>query len=296
MKTTTRTLVAMVGAVMLAGPGARVVAEERLAEVRALYAAAHYEDALAALAKVEPASAERGEAEQYRAFCLIALGRTGDAERAIEAVVAADPLLVSQSSDVSPRILAMFSDVRRRVLPEIARRAYLDGRSAFQAKDLARATKQFDYAMRVIEQAGAGAEGMDDLRILVAGFVDLVRSTADRPSGATTDPAAAPANAGSQIQPRVPGEGFIPPVAIHQELPAWDPPTAAVAERGYAGAVRVVIGPDGKVQDASLVRPVHPLYDRVLLQAARRWVYRPATRFGEPTSAEKTVEIRLTPR
>ena len=41
MKTTTRTLVAMVGAVMLAGPGARVEAEKRLAEVRALYAAAH---------------------------------------------------------------------------------------------------------------------------------------------------------------------------------------------------------------------------------------------------------------
>jgi tetratricopeptide (TPR) repeat protein len=297
MKISRRTLMALLAMTALVGHASEAAAQEPLAEARALYAAAAYEDALSALARLDSAAAARGEAEQYRAFCLIALGRTADAERAIEAVVAADPLFVPQSADVSPRILAMFTDVRRRMLPAIARRGYVDGRSAFQAKDFAAAARQFDRVMRVIDQAGdESAAEMDDLRLLVSGFVDLARA-------ATVDPAdgmgdanrmAAPGPAGAES----PGsaEGYSAPVAIRQDLPPWNPPTAAVREKAYAGAVRIRIGPDGRVQEASVVQSIHPLYDGLVLQAARRWVYRPATRLGEPTAAEKLVEIRLTPQ
>jgi TonB family protein len=297
MKIRTRLLAATMSMTMLAALHARVSAQGPLAEARALYAAAAYEDALSALGKIDAANGDRGEAEQYRALCLIALGRTADAERAIERVVSADPLFLPRSADVSPRILAMFTDVRRRVLPEIARRAYLDGRSAYQAKDFASASRQFDQVMRVLEQPGLEtAAGMDDLRILVSGFVDLTRAATENPSRAGNDadpstPASAP-DSESEGAP----DAYTAPVVVQQELPPWNPPTAAIAGRGYAGAVKVLIGADGRVHEASIVKSVHPLYDAHVLQAARRWMYQPATRLGQPTAAEKVVEIRLTPR
>jgi len=62
------------------------------------------------------------------------------------------------------------------------------------------------------------------------------------------------------------------------------------------GEHRLEIGPDGRVQHASMVKPVHPMYDPLVLQAGRQWMYRPATRLGEPTTAVKVGEIRLTSR
>jgi TonB family protein len=297
MNIRTRLLAATMAMTIIAGLHARVSAQGPLAEARALYAAAAYEDALSALGKIDAANGDRGEAEQYRALCLIALGRTADAERAIERVVSADPLFVPRSADVSPRILAMFTDVRRRVLPEIARRAYLDGRSAYQAKDFASASRQFDQVMRVLEQPGLEtAAGMDDLRILVSGFVDLTRAATENPSHAGDDADPARPASAPDSQPAGAAEAYTAPVILQQELPPWNPPTAAIAARGYAGAVKVLIGADGRVHEASIVKSVHPLYDAHVLQAARRWMYQPATRLGQATAAEKVVEIRLTPR
>jgi tetratricopeptide (TPR) repeat protein len=297
MNNSIRSLIAVLATVTLVAAGPTLAAQEPLAEVRALYAAASYEAALSALATLDPAPETRGEAEQYRAFCLIALGRTADAERAIEGVVAADPLYVPQSADVSPRVRAMFTDVRRRMLPEIARRAYLEGRSAFQAKNLAAASTQFERVMRLIDQSDAeSAAAMEDLRILVSGFVELTRAATERPSPEGRRSETPMSAAVAAPQQRRSGDDYLPPVAVDQELPRWNPPSAAIGERAYAGAVKILIGSDGTVQDASMVKPVHPLYDPVLLQAARRWVYQPATRLGEPTAAEKIVQIRLTPR
>lgn len=311
MKIPGRRLVTALTFALVSASSGTAAAQGPLAEVRALYAAAAYEDALSVLGKMDSSAAARGEAEQFRAFCLIALGRTADAERAIEAVVSADPLFVPQSSDVSPRILAMFTDVRRRLLPDIARRTYMDGRSAFQAKDFAVASKQFEQVMRLIDQAGAdNAAAMDDLRILVAGFVDLTKAATETASPRVSDAvpgarpdatrvqagATRPQAAATGSQAAAVAEGFTGPIVVHQELPAWNPPTAAIGGRAYSGSVKIVIGPDGRVHEATVLKPVHPLYDALVLQAARRWEYQPATRLGEPIISEKIVEIRLAPR
>jgi hypothetical protein len=37
----------------------------------------------------------------------------------------------------------------------------------------------------------------------------------------------------------------------------------------------------------------HPLYDRLVLQAAREWLYQPATLNGKPVPSEKVVTIQL---
>jgi TonB family protein len=57
--------------------------------------------------------------------------------------------------------------------------------------------------------------------------------------------------------------------------------------------VRVLIGADGKVLSASMQQSSHPLYDRLVLQAARDWLYRPATLNGRPVPSEKIVTIHL---
>ena len=69
-----------------------------------------------------------------------------------------------------------------------------------------------------------------------------------------------------------------------------------MSAREFVGSVKILIGSDGRVQEASMVKSVHPVYDPLLLQATRQWMYRPAMRGGEPIAAVKIVEVRLTSR
>src|SRR5437764_11715077 len=89
--------------------------QDSIAAARDLYASAAYEDALAILNRLPDSGRPVEEAraiQQYRAFCLLALGRNGEAERAIETVVAAEPMY-RPAADVSPRVRTAFSDVRK---------------------------------------------------------------------------------------------------------------------------------------------------------------------------------------
>src|SRR5436190_20500437 len=111
----------LVAALVLAAVEA-VAAQDTLTSARDLYASAAYEDALAVLNRLRTGdhSGDDGRAiEQYRAFCLLALGRNDEAERAIEAVVASQPSYRPSESEVSPRLRALFTDARRRMLPTI---------------------------------------------------------------------------------------------------------------------------------------------------------------------------------
>ena len=104
--------------IVLTGPAVRAQ-DSDLTAARDLYASAAYDDALSMLNRLRaadhPASQLRA-IEQYRAFCLLALGRSSDAEKAIEAVVAAEPSYHPSDNDVSPRVRLAFTEVRRRML------------------------------------------------------------------------------------------------------------------------------------------------------------------------------------
>ena len=281
-------LVALLLAPQLALPSA---AQSFLDEAKRYYDAAAYEDALTALSKVERSSGSQiVQVEQYRAFCFIALGRAADAQQAVAALVDADPLYVPSAS---PRVLSVVSDIRRNVLPSVARRLLDNGRNAFAQKNFDEARESFQLLLRVLDDpAMQGRPEIQDLRILAEGFAALMDATPvpTPPAGGVE---AADTTAAKTTEPVPPVSVIVPPVVIREVLPPWLPPDQLTAKFEYSGTLRITIGVDGRVKSAIMLDRSHAAYDLRLLEAARSWVYKPATRDGEPVEYDKRLEIQL---
>lgn len=278
-------------ALVWAGP---VQAQEGIQQVRTLYASAAYEDALSLVARLQ-LGGRKPELEQYRVICLVALGRTSEAEKAIATVVTENPSFLPDASETSPRIRDMFARVRKALVPEIAQRMYLDGRGALERKDARAAMAHFDALVRLIDAAFAEDPRLEtdepmlgELKLLASGFIDLSRATEARPE---PKPEARPESVRAAAEP----VQITSPVPVKQDLPLWVPPDQS-SRREFRGAVRVVISEAGRVTDAVLEPGIHPAYDRLILAAARGWEYHPALRNGVPVASEKVIEVVLKPR
>ena len=150
MKTARRGLVRVtVVAAMFVVSAGTAGAQESLARAKAFYAAAAYEDALAALSSVAPSAPSLvvTEAAAYKVFCLLALGRTDDARRAVEAVVRLDPRYRPSEAEASPRVIAFFDETRRSMLADVARQTYASARDAYKREDMRLASQQFRQAI-----------------------------------------------------------------------------------------------------------------------------------------------------
>src|SRR5205085_917549 len=124
----------------------------------------------------------RQSIDLYRTLCLVALGRTNDADKAIEAMIQRDPLYHASSDDLSPKLLTTFAEARKRMLPSIIQKEYADAKAAFDKQDWPAATAGFTMVLKGIADpdvaAVAGAPPLSDLRTLASGFRDLsVKST-----------------------------------------------------------------------------------------------------------------------
>jgi TonB family protein len=287
--------------VLLSAPwlSAAAAAQNDLGEAKAKYEEAAYEDALTTLTKASASTtADRVQLEQYRALCLIALGRISEAERAVAALVDADPTYVPPSSVASPRVLAMIAEIRRKELPGVARRVLDSGRAAYEAKDIPRAQRQFDLLLKLLDDPiMEGRPEREDLLAVARGFSTLlVAAPAPRSPAAETERPAAPPAAAAATPPAAPAVStFVPASVIQESLPIWTPPNPAVARNEYNGAVKVRIGTDGRVKAATIDRPTHPAYDTALLNTARSWLYKPATQNGTPIESERVIAVRLRP-
>src|SRR5262245_36759276 len=204
-------------------------AEDALATARELYASAAYEDALAILNKLPPNQPveQTRAADQYRALCLLALGRTQEAEHAIEAVIVGDPSY-RPASDVSPRVRATFGDVRKRMLPVIIQQQYNAGKAAFDKKDFANAANAFTQMLVMMTdpdvEAAAARPPLSDLRTLASGFRDLA-VTAAAPPPPPPAPAPEPVPVAPPPPPAAPriytavDSNVVPPIPLQQDLP-----------------------------------------------------------------------------
>jgi TonB family protein len=293
---------AFVATTMLTAASVRAQESGELATARDLYASAAYDDALAVLNRLRAADHPPGQSraiEQYRAFCLLALGRASDAEQAIEAVVTAEPTYLPSDSDASPRVRSAFTTVRRRMLPIIIQQQYGQAKAAFDRRDFTAAAGGFHQVLAALADPDVAAEAqrppLVDLKMLAVGFEELSAKAAAPPppppvpSVATRAVAAAPT---TPLAPRIYSAGesnVLPPVSLNQALPAF--PGQVLIPR--TGKIEVVIGESGEVESAEMTGSVTANYDRLALAAARSWRFRPATVDGRPVKFRKVVQITI---
>jgi TonB family protein len=277
-------------------------AAQDLTAARDLYAAAAYEDALLVLNRIRAAGVRPDESpvvEQYRAFCLLALGREEDAHSAIEAIVAANPSYHPAGEDISPRLLAAFREVRQRVLPEVVQQTYTRAKDDYDRKAFAAAATGFKQVLQVLADPDLAAQAhqppLSDLRVLAAGFHDLAATAAAPPPPPPPPPPAPepePQPAPTPAVPRIYGPEdpqVTPPVVVKQSLPSFPTNLPVVGQ----GIIEVVIDETGRVEQAEMRAPLHPSYDRLATNAAKEWRYKPATLKGQPVKYRKAIQISV---
>lgn len=293
-------ILATVWLALIVAPATAQVRDTRgtpLAQARELYASARYDEALAVLNSLRPDEApvrERRSIEQYRSLCLLALGRSEEAEEAIAAVITADPMFQPTEADAAPRVRAAFSDVRLKLLPEIAAARYSDAKAVYDRKEYAEAERLFRDLLRLLDDPQMSGRRAD-MRVLVAGFLELSAAAAAAPPPA---PAAEPKKEEPPPPPapvadpnRVYGSddaGVTQPVTLKQEMPRVPP---AIMNHLRDGMLEIIIDEKGRVTYISMREPVHAQYDSLVISAAKDWKYEPATFAGVPVRFRKLIRI-----
>jgi TonB family protein len=255
-------------------------------DFKALYAAAEYDKALEVIA-----SLDNLEAQQYKALCLLALGRSGDASTAIETLVNASPTFIPSSEDAPPRFVELVTKTRQKLLPTIARRLFTEGRDLYNQKQNDEAVKRFSLVLTLLKDpAFTDASAKQDLETLAGGFSDLAKAatTPVNVVSAAPQPVASPAaatSAATAVPPKV-----VPPVALVQTVPPM--PTDIASRIGSKLVMVVQIDAAGRVTAATVKESAHPRYDRLVALATRDWRYTPATLNGLAIASEQTVTIQ----
>jgi len=284
--------------------------EDPLGPARDLYASAAYEEALAELTRagaggaLTPATAR--DMDVYRAFCLVALSRGGEAETIAESLVRRDPLFtLDRYRDASPRIASLFASVRARVLPEVIWEEYRAARTpaAARAPD---ANLRLSHVRQLLDEAqkiGAWDKTLAELQLLVDGFLELSReaepAAAPAPLEKTTSldepslPEPVPMPAAS-IVAKAGDPGVVSPIVIFQTVPQAPPALFDLMRLLHrTGTIDIVIDERGAVEDVTVRQSVNAAYDALLVAAARTWRYQPARKDGVPVRFVKTVAINV---
>lgn len=164
---------------------APAAAQSPLATALDLYAAASYDDALAAfddVRKTQPTGDDLVTIERHRLLCLVALGRTAAATDVVAGLLDARPEFVLTAGEASPRVRAVFESARARVLPELVRRRYAEAKRAFDAGDFAVAQDEFGRVSALLADpvVSANDPASADLQVLASGFQQLSASALER--------------------------------------------------------------------------------------------------------------------
>jgi len=174
MRTLILVIVLTPGVLAQTGPASSIDA------ARELYASADYRGALEMLDRLAAADStrpERPSIDLYRAFCLIALERAGEADEAIVAMKTRDPLYRPADAEVPPRLRPVFSDKRRVVLPGVIQTRYERAKTAYEKSDYKAAADGFSQVLSALSDPEIAREAsrppLADLRVLSIGFKDL---------------------------------------------------------------------------------------------------------------------------
>jgi TonB family protein len=298
--------------------GVSAVSAADLSHAKAQYAAASYEEALATLATLD-ATGNVEPINELRALCLLALGRTGDAERAVVEIVMHNPGYALDPAGVSPKLVTLFSEVRRRTLPLAARGLYLRAKASYDIKRWGDAKREFTNLMAVLREPDiANQSSLADLRQLGEGFLKLTETeyAAAVANGTLSVSEVLRAAAGGPVTPasftEVPAfeeeplepipfiyatfdRGVTPPVEQRSVMPRWTPPNRQVARLNAKGLLELIVDDSGRVERATMLQPTTPSYDNALVEVARSWRYVPAMKDGKPVHYRLVIQIVLNP-
>ena len=287
--------------ISVAFPVTTYAADASLAAARDLYVSASYDDALAMLGTLsngQKSLEERQSIDLYRTLCLFALGKTTEADKVIEAMLLRDPLYRAGDEELSPRVETAFQTARRRILPSVIQQKYAEAKAAFDKQEWATASTGFAEVLKSIGDpdiaAAAGAPPLSDIKTLSAGFRDLAVKS-------TPPPAPAPKVVADVPKPVRPVKAVytaedrdvLPPVAVVQRVPKYP----ANVTRPLQGVVQFVIDENGAVQTPTMPVSIDMSYDGMVISAAKKWQYTPATLDGKPVKYMKrlTISVSTTP-
>jgi TonB family protein len=287
-----------------AGPAA---AQDIMTRAKNLYQTAEYDEALALLdqLKGDPVAEAMPDVAAYRVFCLLALGKDAEAQAGIAGILRRDPGYQPSETETSPRIRAVFQDVRRRLLPQVFQERYSAAKATFERKDYRSAADQFKMLLLLVDDPlVAGEDSRRDLRMLISGFADIaqasVNTQAPAPARGAT-PAQPTVSVAAMRLPAGPNQiytavdaGVSPPVAVVKTVPSFRPGGADLT-REFTGVVEVLVNEKGDVAEAKIQKSVYPVYDPRLIAAARQWKFRPAVKDGQPVSYRTYIEVKLVP-
>jgi ketosteroid isomerase-like protein len=175
---------------LLATQASAAAPSDRLAGVKALFAAADYEAALIVLSTDDVASSPG--ADQYRALCLLALGRLDDVDRLLESLIRRDPTFKMSVSEVTPRMIAQFRQTRQRLLPAILDDRFRAAKTSFEQGRHAEAAVQFRALLTLLADEDAepseGPPVSRDMQRVAEGFLNLATNALSESEKAAAQP------------------------------------------------------------------------------------------------------------
>ena len=308
-------LIVMLACGAVAATAAPARAQASLGKAKELYAAASYDEALVMLNTLGSSSEESDAAAiaMYRVLCLVAVGRTGEVDTAIDRLVAQHPLYRPPSDEMSPRIQKAVSSARVRLLPSMVQRRYEESKTAYDRGDFAASSKGFKWVLSALADPDisslARQSPLADIKTLSAGFVDLSEKALAPPPPAPTPavvaiaappPAASPSASASTPTTRgrdlkrvfsTEDSDVVAPVIMRQAMPRFP----GLLTQAATGVLEIVIDSAGNVESARLLETVHPTYDPLLLNAAKKFQYQPAMLDGTGVRYMKRIQISLSP-
>ena len=159
-----------------------VLAQDPVADIRRLYEAAAFQEVLAAVDTTPIDDRDAASiAVQYRALSLVALRRPAEAERAMTAMITANPMNPITIPHVPPRVRAMMLRLWRPFMRDFIERHYRDGKTAYRAGAWMEASSAFETVISAVRHPELEFEGdprLSDVGDLAAEYLELARTRA----------------------------------------------------------------------------------------------------------------------
>ena len=127
---------------------------------------------------------------------------------------------------------------------------------------------------------------LTDIKTLAEGFSELLAAKAVAAEPPAPDPAPVP----ERLFYTTDDTNVRPPRALSQTIPR--PPVLASRSVAFTGtlSLELTISPEGLVENVVITEALNPIYDAMLVEAAKRWRYEPAVLDGTAVRFRKKSE------